>query len=158
MTSCSNIIFVLAICAITVNCYPERVWSNVHFKNCKSKYEVVKVESTCNYVDDKCIFKHGQSPLLKITFRPNNAALGLTAGVKAKLDSSFVDFTLDNNDACLSGNVRCPLTPGETQQYIQGVNIREEYPNVGVQVNWQLFDNETKEAAVCIVFLGSVEN
>uniref|UniRef100_A0AC35UBZ1 ML domain-containing protein n=1 Tax=Rhabditophanes sp. KR3021 TaxID=114890 RepID=A0AC35UBZ1_9BILA len=154
----SHLFTLLIITAIAGSISSAAEFNPINFKNCNSKYEIVGVESNCKIEDGKCVLSSGEEPLLKIVFKPTAAADGLKVAVKAKLDTSFVEFHLENEDACVTGNLKCPLTVGDTQTYIQGVPIRPEYPNVDVQVNWQLFDTKTNEKAVCVVFLGSVRN
>ncbi|CEF70583.1 MD-2-related lipid-recognition domain and Immunoglobulin E-set domain-containing protein [Strongyloides ratti] len=147
-------ILIITIIFSTVFC--DETFKAINFKNCKSKFEVLKVESTCNFIDNKCVFLQGEEPKIKIYFKSNGNVDSLKTKVRARLDGSFVDFHIDNDDVCGQAGVTCPIETNKEEVYVAAVPIRNEYPAVDVQINWQLVDPSTDEQKVCIVFLGTV--
>ncbi|KAE9555149.1 hypothetical protein FO519_001644 [Halicephalobus sp. NKZ332] len=130
------------------------------YKDCKSAFKIHNVEvDGCPKEGDKCAFKRGEKPAIKITFTPGKSDVtSLTANVRSKMagGTTFTTFNLNPEDACQSG-LSCPLKAGETYTYEQSVEIANTYPLVDdVQVNWALEDDSVKGKEVCIVFLARI--
>uniref|UniRef100_A0A0N4ZLR3 ML domain-containing protein n=1 Tax=Parastrongyloides trichosuri TaxID=131310 RepID=A0A0N4ZLR3_PARTI len=149
-----SVTFLILILATFASC--EDSFKSIVFKNCKSKFEVTKVESTCNFQNNKCIFLQGEEPKIKIHFKATDDVESLKTGVRARLDGSFVDFHIENDNICDQPGMTCPIKKESEQVYVAAVPIRNEYPAVDVQINWQLLDTSNDEQVVCIVFLGTV--
>lgn len=62
----------------------------------------------------------------------------LETSVRAKLGAVFVPFNLEEKNACIGGNLTCPLKAGQTYYYSQSVKILHEYPKVGVLLCYHL--------------------
>uniref|UniRef100_A0A0K0EAD9 Adenylate kinase n=1 Tax=Strongyloides stercoralis TaxID=6248 RepID=A0A0K0EAD9_STRER len=149
-------IIILLIAILFSIVFGEETFNPINFKNCKSKFDVLKVESTCNFKNNKCNFVQGEEPKIKIYFKSKQNIDSLKAKVRARLDGSFVDFRLDDEDVCGQSGIVCPIKEDKEEVYVASVPIRNEYPAVDVQINWQLIDPSTEEQKVCIVFLGTV--
>uniref|UniRef100_A0A0K0F3Y2 ML domain-containing protein n=1 Tax=Strongyloides venezuelensis TaxID=75913 RepID=A0A0K0F3Y2_STRVS len=146
--------FFTAIFAYIAFC--DEAFKPINFKNCKSKYEILKVESTCNFANNKCVFLQGEEPKIRIHFKPTEKIGSLKTKVRARLDGSFVDFHIDNDNVCEQSGISCETDSQNEQVYTAAVPIRNEYPAVDVQINWQIVDPSNDEQKVCIVFLGTV--
>ncbi|CAD5207538.1 unnamed protein product [Bursaphelenchus okinawaensis] len=112
----------------------------VKYKACRSKFTVKSVEAIGCPKDPKqrCIFKRGSEPIIKIGFTPDREVDALTTKVRAKIEQTFTEFNLENTDACQGQNITCPLKPGQLYYYTQSVKVVPEYPTVNVLVNWLL--------------------
>jgi hypothetical protein len=96
-------------------------------------------------LDDRnaCIFKRGDSPKLRIAFKPSKSThpptnppcldrdiSALKATVKARVSDVETEFLLDNDNSCQGQNLTCPLKSGETYYYTQTIHIANDYPSV----------------------------
>lgn len=81
---------------------------------------------------------------------------------------ALTKFHLENDQACQSSNISCPLEAGKTYWYSQSVRILPEYPTIDVQVNWLLLSGTSSsdgeksgdvpaERDVCVKFLATVK-
>uniref|UniRef100_A0AC34GV36 MD-2-related lipid-recognition domain-containing protein n=1 Tax=Panagrolaimus sp. ES5 TaxID=591445 RepID=A0AC34GV36_9BILA len=155
----AKLLFVFAFLAIFALSWAAFV--PVEFKDCKSGFKIKSVEAdNCGGGNGKCVFKRGSKPVIRIKFVPDRDLEKLTASVRSKMagGTTFTTFSLNQDDACLAGNLKCPIKAGEEQIYSQAVEIATTYPLVDdVQVNWALNDNtDDKNREVCIVFLAQI--
>uniref|UniRef100_A0AC34Q5S7 MD-2-related lipid-recognition domain-containing protein n=1 Tax=Panagrolaimus sp. JU765 TaxID=591449 RepID=A0AC34Q5S7_9BILA len=115
------------------------------YKDCKSTFKITKVEADgCPKESQKCVFKRGSKPTIKIAFVPDRDLPSMKATVRSKMSggSAFTTFN---------------LSPDDTYEYVQSVEIADTYPVVDdVQVNWALTDADESTKEVCIVFLAKV--
>uniref|UniRef100_A0A9J2P524 MD-2-related lipid-recognition domain-containing protein n=1 Tax=Ascaris lumbricoides TaxID=6252 RepID=A0A9J2P524_ASCLU len=106
----------------------------------ESNFELLTVEAAgCPGKTNHCPFKRGSEPRIRIGFKPTRDVRELETSVRAKLGAVFVPFNLEEKNACIGGNLTCPLKAGQTYYYSQSVKILHEYPKV------ENHDNHDKE-------------
>uniref|UniRef100_F1LBE9 Heh-1 n=1 Tax=Ascaris suum TaxID=6253 RepID=F1LBE9_ASCSU len=104
----------------------------IRYRNCKSNFELLTVEAAgCPGKTNHCPFKRGSEPRIRIGFKPTRDVRELETSVRAKLGAVFVPFNLEEKNACIGGNLTCPLKAGQTYYYSQSVKILHEYPKGG---------------------------
>uniref|UniRef100_A0A914RV83 MD-2-related lipid-recognition domain-containing protein n=1 Tax=Parascaris equorum TaxID=6256 RepID=A0A914RV83_PAREQ len=134
----------------------------------ESNFELLTVEASgCPGKANHCPFKRGSEPRIRIGFKPKtpskispsckdkNKELDsffcvstrdvreLETSVRAKLGAVFVPFNLEEKNACVGGNLTCPLKAGQTYYYSQSVKILHQYPKVGVLLCYRLIERQT---------------
>ncbi|CAD5210797.1 unnamed protein product [Bursaphelenchus xylophilus] len=141
MRSLLVIAALLAVTALAADFEP------VKYKACRSKFEVKSVEAIGCPKDAKqrCLFKRNSEPVIRIGFVPDRDVDALETKVRAKIEQTFSEFSLENTNACKGQNVTCPLKAGQLYYYSQKVKVAEEYPTVNVLVNWLLNHPSTFE-------------
>uniref|UniRef100_A0A915ENX8 MD-2-related lipid-recognition domain-containing protein n=1 Tax=Ditylenchus dipsaci TaxID=166011 RepID=A0A915ENX8_9BILA len=141
------------------------------YRDCKSRFEILSVETSQCGDGDRCIFLRNSEPTIRIGFKPDRTVNELKTSVWANLGDAggaLTKFHMENDQACQGCNITCPLEPGKTYYYSQSVRILAEYPTIDVQVNWLLTDpsatdktttNEGVPTArdICVKFLATVK-
>uniref|UniRef100_A0A7E4VQL6 ML domain-containing protein n=1 Tax=Panagrellus redivivus TaxID=6233 RepID=A0A7E4VQL6_PANRE len=150
----------LAICVlVAVLTVSAATFTPLNYKNCKSGYTIKSVNvDNAEIQGDHAVFKRGTKPTIQIEFEAGADTPSLTASVRSKLagGTTFSNFQLTPDDACVGGSLPCPLAAGKTYTYTQSVEIADTYPIVqDVQVNWAL-SSGGKTREICIIFLANV--
>ncbi|EFO27572.2 ML domain-containing protein [Loa loa] len=162
-TAFPTIIFSLLLIALSVHAS----FQKINFRNCKSVFNItnVEVDGCVDSTQQRCAFRKGTTPHLRIEFVPTRTTEALETSVRAKIAGGvIVSFNLEQKDPCKGGNLTCPLKEGQKYHYEQGVTILKEYPEVDdVQINWLINDksndgapNDVNKREICIIFLTKI--
>lgn len=121
------------------------------FTDCGSSGTVSKVEvSDCPDSEDTCILKKGTKPSISIQFQSKTQSNTIKAVVHGVIAGVPLPFPLPKaqSDGCKSG-VTCPMTPGQSFTYTNAIDVKTQYPSLGVTVRWELKDDKSSDV-VCV--------
>lgn len=121
------------------------------FKDCGSvggKVISIGYNGTCQ--PDRIVLKKKTYAGITIQFQSNEASPSLSAVVHGQVAGIFVNFPIDNPDACKNSNISCPVQSGKTYVYNSVIYVRTIFPSIPVIVKWELQDADQKDV-VCIV-------
>ena len=76
------------------------------------------------------------------------ASANVTSVVHGVISGVPIPFPLPNPDGCRDSGLACPLQPDHAYTYQVSLPIKEEYPSLRVQIQWQLKD-ATGDDIVC---------
>lgn len=105
-----------------------------------------------------CVLVRGSNATISIDFTPDTDILKVYARVHGIIMDIPVPFPLPNANACehVDSGIMCPLTKNKAYKYKNTLQILESYPKLGVQVKWELI-NENNQDIVCLMIPAQIK-
>ncbi|XP_049841780.1 NPC intracellular cholesterol transporter 2 homolog a-like [Schistocerca gregaria] len=144
LTCC--LLFFLAFCLSSVT-------ADVQFCDSDVGSCVNVTVSGCAASAAECDLKRGTNVGITISFSVSEDTSDVKAIVHGILGGIPIPFHIPNPDACQNCGLTCPLHKGGTYTYFEKLPIKRTYPQVSVEVKWQLEDSNGK--VICCALIPS---
>ncbi|XP_069771573.1 uncharacterized protein [Narcine bancroftii] len=116
---------------------------SVKFKDCGSQTgKVIAVDITaCSSLP--CELHKGKRYDVNVTFVSLTASETSKANVYGILSGIHLPFPLPIDDGCKSG-IQCPIRKNQKYNYLNSLQIKNEYPSIELVVEWKLLDDKNR--------------